>query len=646
MSDLKIELPDNTFVEMEKGTTVRNIISKTVSDKKKRNRIVGVLFNGTLLDIRDQVSEDGRLEFIFIGDEGSLEIIRHSTAHVMAQAVKKLFPEAKLAIGPATRDGFYYDFLVDRAFQPEDLPKIEKEMKRIIKRRYPFEKQVVSKSEAVEIFREQGEKFKLEILEEIEDETVSLYRQGDFQDLCRGPHIANTGLIPAFKLMSIAGAYWRGDEKRDVLQRIYGTAFPTQEALDDYIALQEKIKLRDHRRLGKELDLFSIHDDVGAGLIFWHPKGAMIRHLVEEFWRSEHLKRGYDFVYTPHIARERIYEISGHLQNYSENMYAPLLIDEQPYRLKPMNCPGHIKIFQSRLRSYRDLPIRYCELGTVYRYERSGTLHGMLRVRGFTQDDAHVFCTPDQMADEVFAIIDLVDTLMSAFGYTYQIFLATRPEKYLGSEAEWEWSTNALKKALEKWGQPYEIDEGGGVFYAPKIDIKLNDALGRQWQGPTIQVDLNLPKRFGVNYIAEDSREHEVIMIHRAVLGSMERFVGGLIEHFGGAFPLWLAPTQMVVVPITDKQHDYARAVGVQLRDAGFRVSTDLRNEKLGYKIREAQVEKIPYMIVLGEREKENNLISIRHRVTGDMGTKNIAEFIQAASEEVRLKKIITQTDK
>ncbi|HPQ42499.1 MAG TPA: threonine--tRNA ligase, partial [bacterium] len=400
---------------------------------------------------------------------------------------------------------------------------------------------------------------------------VSIYRSGGFEDLCRGPHLKHTGQIGVFKLLSTAAAYWRGDERNPVLQRLYGTAFWNREDLDEYLENLERIKARDHRRLGRELDLYSVHEDVGAGLVFWHPRLAMVRHLVEEFWRQEHLRRGYGFVYTPHIAQEHIYQTSGHLENYAENMYSPLLIDEKPYYLKPMNCPGHIKIYQTRLRSYRDLPIRYCELGTVYRYERSGTLHGMLRVRGFTQDDAHVFCTPKQIADEVYGIIDLVDTLMTAFGYTYKIVLATRPEKYLGSDEEWDVATAALKEALERWGKPYEIEEGGGVFYAPKIDVKLHDALGREWQGPTIQVDLNLPKRFNVTYIGPDNTEHEVIMIHRAVLGSMERFIGGLVEHVGGAFPMWLAPTQVVVMPITDRQRGYAESVRDRLAASGFR---------------------------------------------------------------------------
>lgn len=609
--------------------------AEKTSGKKYKNPLA-IMFGEHRFDLHQHLTISGECEIVCEGDPRGLDVIRHSAAHVMAQAVQNLFDGVKFGIGPSTQDGFYYDFAVNRPFEPDDLVRIEEEMNRIVRENAAFERRELSHDDAVALFQSRGEKYKVELLKDITDPVVSVYQQGSFVDLCRGPHVLNTRFLRTFKVLSSASAYWRGDEHNDILQRLYATAFYTQADLDSYIELREKIRLRDHRKLGKELDLFSIHEDVGAGLIFWHPNGAMIRHLIEEFWRAEHFKRGYQMVYTPHIARERIYETSGHLQNYADSMYAPLLIDEQPYRLKPMNCPGHIKIFQSQLRSYRDLPIRYCELGTVYRFERSGTLHGMLRVRGFTQDDAHVFCTPQQMADEVYQIMDLVDTLMCAFGYSYRIFLATRPEKYLGSEAEWEWSTNALRSALEKWGKPYDIDEGGGVFYAPKIDIKLTDALGREWQGPTIQVDLNLPKRFKVNYIGEDNSEHEVIMIHRAVLGSMERFVGGLIEHVGGAFPMWLAPLQIVTIPIAERHHEYAAGLLKRLSDAGMRVRNDSRNEKMGYKIREAQMQKVPYMLVIGDREAETGQVSVRHRKHGDMGAMSIEAFIARATGEVR----------
>jgi threonyl-tRNA synthetase len=636
---LRFILPDGTELEAQKGVMVDELVDRIVPRQKKK--VIGAILNGNIVDLRAPLHFGGKLEILFSGDNQALEVLRHSASHIMAEAVLQLFPDAVLGIGPSTSDGFYYDFKLPRPLSPEDMIKIEKGMKKLVASNLKFERSEMPVNEALDYFKSRGEVFKVELINDLArqgEKVISIYRSGQFEDLCRGPHLRHTGQVKVFKLLSTAAAYWRGDEKNPVLQRLYGTAFWTSEELDNYLENLEKIKQRDHRRLSRELDLYSVHDDVGSGLVFWHPKLAMVRHLVEEFWRDEHLKRGYGFVYTPHIAQEGIYKTSGHLENYAENMYSPLLIDEKPYYLKPMNCPGHIKIYQTRRRSYRDLPIRYCELGTVYRYERSGTLHGMLRVRGFTQDDAHVFCTPDQIADEVYGIIDLVDTLMTAFGYAYTIFLATRPEKALGSQEEWNVATDALRNALERWGKPYEIDEGGGVFYAPKIDIKLQDALGREWQGPTIQVDLNLPKRFKVTYIGADNAEHEVIMIHRAVLGSMERFVGGLVEHFGGAFPMWLAPVQMTILPITDVQLEYARKVKDILVDEGFRVELDARSEKIGYKIREAQEMKIPYMLVLGAREQESETLSVRHRKTGDTGSVELNMFIKKCRDDVSRK--------
>lgn len=637
MSDMiRFILPDGNNIEAAKGITIDELIERIVPRQKKK--VIGAIVDGSVIDLRAPVTEGGKLELLFAGDPKALEILRHSASHVMAEAVLQLFPDAVLGIGPSTSEGFYYDFQLPRPLLPEDLVQIEKNMKKLVSSNMKFERSEMPIQEAIRHFEKKGEIFKVELIQDLAaqgENIISIYQSGKFEDLCRGPHLRHTGQVKAFKLLSTAAAYWRGNEKNPVLQRLYGTAFWTPEELDEYLENLERIKQRDHRRLSKELDLYSVHDDVGAGLVFWHPKLAMVRHLVEEFWRDEHLKRGYGFVYTPHIAQEVVYKTSGHLENYAENMYSPLLIDEKPYYLKPMNCPGHIKIYQTRRRSYRDLPIRYCELGTVYRYERSGTLHGMLRVRGFTQDDAHVFCTPDQIADEVYGIIDLVDTLMTAFGYTYTIFLATRPEKALGSEEEWNVATDALRNALERWGKPYELDEGGGVFYAPKIDVKLQDALGREWQGPTIQVDLNLPKRFNVTYIGPDNREHEAIMIHRAVLGSMERFIGGLIEHVGGAFPMWLAPVQIKILPITDQQLDYAHKIKNNLIKEGFRVELDSRNEKIGYKIREAQEMKIPWMLVLGAREEESETLSVRHRKTGDMGSMEIDSFVRQCRDSV-----------
>ncbi|MGB3976270.1 MAG: threonine--tRNA ligase [bacterium] len=636
---ITLKLPDNSNFEVQAGILVDDLIDKILPQKKKK--IIGAVIDGEILDLREPLLSGGSLEFLFMGDTRALEILRHSASHVMAEAVLQVFPDAKLGIGPSTDEGFYYDFKLSRPFSPEDVEQIEKRMNKLVTENRAFERTEMSIEEAIRYFGDKGEVFKVELIRDLADKgetVISIYRSGEFEDLCRGPHLRHTGQLKIFKLLSTAAAYWRGDERNAVLQRLYGTAFWNADDLKAHLENLEKIKQRDHRRLARELDLFSVHEDVGAGLVFWHPKLAMVRHLIEEFWREEHIKRGYGFVYTPHIAQEVIYRTSGHLENYAENMYSPLLIDEKPYYLKPMNCPGHIKIYQTKRRSYRDLPIRYCELGTVYRYERSGTLHGMLRVRGFTQDDAHVFCTPDQIADEVFGIIDLVDTLMTAFGYTYTIFLATRPEKALGSEEEWRVATEALKNALERWGKPYQIDEGGGVFYAPKIDVKLRDALGREWQGPTIQVDLNLPKRFDVTYIGADNAEHEVIMIHRAVLGSMERFVGGLIEHVGGAFPMWFAPTQAIVLPITDLQLDSAYELKKRLEKAGLRIEVDTRNEKIGYKIREAQAMKIPYMLVLGAKEQESGEISVRHRKNGDLGAMNVEAFIARCHDEISRK--------
>jgi threonyl-tRNA synthetase len=636
---ISFRLPDNSNYEAQAGILVDELAEKILPQKKKK--IIGALINGEIRDLREPVWTGGSLEFLFSGDMKSLEILRHSASHVMAEAVLQVFPDAKLGIGPSTADGFYYDFKLPRPLAPEDVEQIEKTMSRLAARNAVFKRSEMPVAEAIRYFDQKGELFKVELIRDLAEkgeQVISIYRSGEFEDLCRGPHLRHTGQIKVFKLLSTAAAYWRGDERNPVLQRLYGTAFWTDDDLKAHLEKLEKIKQRDHRRLGRELDLYSVHEDVGAGLVFWHPKLAMVRHLIENFWRDEHLRRGYGFVYTPHIAQEVIYRTSGHLENYAENMYSPLLIDEKPYYLKPMNCPGHIKIYQTKRRSYRDLPIRYCELGTVYRYERSGTLHGMLRVRGFTQDDAHVFCTPDQIADEVYDIIDLVDTLMTAFGYTYTIFLATRPEKALGSAEEWEVATDALRNALERWGKPYEVDEGGGVFSAPKIDIKLQDALGREWQGPTIQVDLNLPKRFNVTYIGADNTEHEVIMIHRAVLGSMERFVGGLVEHVGGAFPMWLAPTQIIILPITDVQLDHARTLKEKLDRQGFRVEIDARNEKIGYKIRDAQGLKIPYMLILGAREQETGDISVRHRKEGDLGRMTVENFIKRCCDEITRK--------
>ena len=557
----------------------------------------------------------------------ALARMRHSCAHLMAEAVQELFPDAKFAIGPAIENGFYYDFDLPRPLTPDDLAEIESRMRANQAKAERFERAEISRDEALATFGDNP--YKIELIEGFPaGETISTYRQGHFLDLCRGPHVATTAEIGPFTLQSIAGAYWRGDEKRPMLQRVYGTAWPTQEELDAHLHRLEEAQRRDHRRLGRDLDLFSVSDEIGPGLILWHPKGAMVRYLVEQFEQKEQLARGYDLVYTPHIASEKIYKTSGHLETYRENMYAPMSIEEVDYYLKPMNCPGHIMIFKSQVHSYRDLPIRLAELGTVYRYERSGTLHGMLRVRGFTQDDSHIFCTPDQVGDEVAGVIELVEFFAAVFGYEFKSYLATRPAKAIGDQDVWDRATEALRQAMVSRGIAYEVDEGGGAFYGPKIDVKWVDALGREWTGPTIQVDFNLPERFDVNYVAEDGERHRVAMIHRTLLGSMERFVGGLVEHYAGAFPAWLAPVQAVVIPITDHQIAFARTVQTRLLSAGLRATVDEQPNRMQAKIRNAQLQKVPYMLVVGKREVEADSVAVRLRSGEDLGAMTIAAFL------------------
>jgi len=626
----KAHLSDGTVREFEDGRTAGEVLGDLARDA------VAAKVDGRLVDLAETIRGDVKLEPVTPASAEGLEILRHSASHVMAQAVGRLFPNVKFAIGPAIEDGFYYDFDLEKPLTADDLEKIEAEMKKIMKEDEPIRRRVLPRDRAVEEMSKQGQDYKVELLNEIEDEETTFYTQDDFTDLCRGPHVPSTGRIGEFKLLSVAGAYWRGDEHNKMLQRIYGTTFPTRRELDEYLQRLEEAKLRDHRTISKDLELFSVCNDIGPGLILWHPKLGLVRHIIEDFWRSEHLKRGYQMVYTPHIASDKIYERSGHLENYAELMYAPMDIEGQPYRVKPMNCPGHIMIYKARPRSYRELPIRMCELGTVYRFEPGGTLHGMLRVRGFTQDDSHIFCTPEQLSDEILGVLDLADMMMKAFGYEYRAFLATRPEKYLGTEEEWDRATAALRAALDKRGLDYEIDEGGGVFYAPKIDIKVTDSLGREWQGPTIQVDLNLPKRFDITYIAPDNREHEVVMIHRTVLGSMERFIGGLIEHYAGAFPVWLAPVQVRVIAIAQAHHDYAADVQRQLKEKGFRADVDLRSEKTGFKIREATMQKIPYMLIVGGKEVTNGTVAVRHRTEGDKGPAKLADFMSLLEKMVK----------
>jgi len=546
-----------------------------------------------------------------------------------------------VAGGPPIDTGFYYDFARQQPFTPDDLARIEARMREIIAANQPFEYSESSRAEAEKRYRAAGEKYKLHFLSQIPaDGKITFYRNGPFTDLCRGPHVASTGEIKAFKLTHVAGAYWLGNEHNEMLQRIYGTAFPAQAELDAFLKQIEEALKRDHRKLGRELDIFSIHDEVGPGLIHWHPRGGMLRHLIEQFWKDEHIRRGYHLVYTPHVASEKLYEISGHLQNYADLMYAPMDIDGQPYRVKPMNCPNHVMIYTSRKRSYRELPLRLAEFGTVYRYERSGVLHGMDRVRGFTVDDSHIFCTRDQLAAEVEGVLDLMDYILRAFRYDYRCYLATRPkDKFLGSEEEWAFATDALRQALERRRLPYEIDEGGGAFYAPKIDVKLKDALGREWQCPTIQVDLMLPKRFGVYYVGPDGKEHEGVMVHRALFGSVERFVGIYIEHTGGEFPAWLAPVQVKVIPANPKANDYAQDTARMLELGGARVEIDVRDEKMGAKIRDAELEKVPYMLIVGPREAEAGTVSPRRKGVGQLEAMTRQAFLELLEREVKARR-------
>ncbi len=583
--------------------------------------------------------------------------IRHSAAHVMAQAVLEMFPEGKIAIGPPIENGFYYDFDLPRPLTPEDLEKIEERMREIIKGKHPFIRREVTPEEAREIFKDQP--YKLELIEDIlsrgtdeygnplpegEQPKLTTYKHDTFEDLCRGPHVEHTGQIPinAFKLLNVAGAYWRGDERRPMLQRIYGTAWKTPKELRQYLNWLEEVKKRDHRRLGKELDLFSTHPDVGAGLILWHPKGAFIRHKMEEFAKEEHLKHGYVFVYTPHIGKSLLWERSGHLDFYKENMYAPMDIDGQDYYVKPMNCPFHIMIYKSRIRSYRDLPIRMAEWGTVYRYERAGVLHGLMRVRGFTQDDAHIFCRPDQMPEEIDKVLQFTLHILRSFGFEeFQAYLSTKPEKAVGADEMWRDAEQALEEALQRADLPYEIDEGGGAFYGPKIDLKLKDAIGRTWQCSTIQFDFNLPERFDLTYVGEDGKEHRPYMIHRALMGSMERFFGVMIEHYGGAFPVWLMPVQVRVIPIADRHNDYAQQVVEKLQAAGIRAEGDYSDDRMNAKIRKAQLEKIPYMLIVGDQEMEAGTVSLRTRTGEKQNNMALETFIERVHKVVAEKALI-----
>ena len=636
MAEIAITLDDQQE-RLPRAITVAEAL-KSLMSGKQRKQTIAVYANDKAIDLDAELGEDCVIAPIKKDSPEGLEILRHSTSHIMAQAVRELFgDDVKIAIGPAIENGFYYDFLRDTPFSPEDFEKIEQKMAEIAGQALPFSHKTISRQEAIEMFRQQGEKYKVELLEEIEDDTVSIYQQGSFVDLCRGPHIPNTSWVKDFKLLRVAGAYWRGDENNDVLQRIYGTAFFDKKALKKHLNDLEEAKKRDHRRLGKDLQLFTINDQIGPGLILWQPKGSQLRRLIEDYWKDEHYRHDYELLYTPHIARQDLWNTSGHLDFYSENMYASMEIDEVKYQLKPMNCPFHIGVYKSNKRSYREFPIRWAELGTVYRYERAGALHGLLRVRGFTQDDAHIFCRKDQLEEEIFNILELNLLILKRFGFEdYDVYLSTRPEKSVGSDDIWEKSTEALKQALEKKGLGFEIDPGEGVFYGPKIDIKIKDQLGRSWQCSTIQVDFNLPDRFDMTYTGSDNRDHQPIMIHRALMGSLERFVGVLIEHYAGVFPIWFAPIQARILNITDDQSAYCEKVYSQLRKAGVRIEKDLRNEKLNYKIREAQMAKIPYMLIIGEKEKADGTVTVRMRDGKNLPPMSIDEFAEKIEEETR----------
>jgi threonyl-tRNA synthetase len=630
---IRVTLPDGAELEMERGATALEVAER-IGPRLAKASLVAVA-DGRTVDLSRPLEEDVALQLVTEGSDEGLEVLRHSAAHVLATAVREVRPGAGIGFGPPIEDGFYYDFEVEEPFTPEELETIEERMRGVAARDDAFERRVVTVEEARRLFAD--DPLKLERLGEFaEDEVITVYTNGPFIDLCRGPHVPTTGRVKHFKLLSTAGAYWRGDENRQMLQRIYGTAWFDEKDLAAHLERLEEAKRRDHRKLGRELGLFSVHEDVGPGLIHWHPKGGLIRHTVEEFLKSTLLAHGYDLVYTPHISSEALYERSGHLPTFEENMFGALEVDERRYRAKPMNCPNHIMIYASDRRSYRDLPLRYAELGTCYRYERSGVLHGMMRVRGFTQDDAHIFCTPEQVGGEFHRLLDLVDLMMRTFGYSYRLFLATRPEKAIGDPAVYDAATERIRAVLEERGVEYEIDEGGGAFYGPKLDVVLVDALGRGWQGPTLQLDFNLPERFELEYVGADNAPHRPVMIHRTLLGSMERFVGGLIEHFAGAFPLWLAPEQVRVLPITDELAGGASAYVDELKRAGIRATLDDRSETLGYRIRDAETHKVPYMAVIGEREAEAGTVAVRARGAGrkqDVVTRE--EFLAELRAEI-----------
>ena len=633
MADVKIILPDGTAKEYAAGTTLGEAVKKLSNSLAKK--VLAANVDGELTDLREELVDGSKVEFLTFEEDGGKHTLRHTASHVMAQAVKRLWPEAKLAIGPAIDKGFYYDIDMEHTLTPEDLTKIEKEMSRIVKENLPITKSVMPRQEAIEFFKSKNEDYKVELIEDLpEDAVISCYTQGDFTDLCAGPHVASTGKVKAFKLQSIAGAYWRGDEKNKMLQRIYGTAFEKKEELDAYLHMLEEAAKRDHRKLGKELGLFVIKEE-GPGFPFFLPKGMALRNELENFWREVHHDFDYDEIRTPVILNKHLWETSGHWDHYRENMYTTI-IDDEEYAIKPMNCPGGILVYQNEMHSYRDLPLRYAELGLVHRHELSGALHGLFRVRAFTQDDAHVFMLPEQMQSELMKVIELFDRIYSQFGLKYHVELSTKPDNAMGDDAIWEAATEALRNAIEAKGIDYVINPGDGAFYGPKLDYHIEDSLGRTWQCGTIQLDMNLPERFNVEYIGEDGQKHRTIMIHRACFGSMERFIGILTEHYAGAFPTWMAPVQVKVLPISEKHVEYANQLAKQMRHDYVRVEVDNRNEKIGYKIRQAQMEKVPYMLVVGDKEMEDNSVNVRKHGGDELGTVPFDEFFNSIKIEIK----------
>lgn len=638
MAEITIQLPDGSGKTFPSGVTGFEI-AKSISPRLAKEAIAAKV-NGKAIDLSRPLESDAEVRILTWDDREGKEIFWHSSAHVMAQAVREVFPDARLAIGPPIDEGFYYDFDVEKPFSPEDLEKIEKKMTEIVAEDAPFHREVYDRKQALEKYGAEGEIYKVELLEQMpEGEEVTVYKHSRFDDLCRGPHIPSTGRIKAFKLISSSGAYWRGSEKNKMLQRIYGVAYPKKKLLDEYLERMEEAEKRDHRKLGRQLELYLISEEVGPGLVLWLPKGAAIRNEIENFWREEHLKGGYELVYSPHIANLELWHRSGHTDFYSEDMYSPIEVDKAKYQIKPMNCPFHIAMYASRPRSYRELPLRWAELGTVYRYERTGVLHGLMRVRGFTQDDAHIFCRPDQMEDELIRLVDFCLHILRAFGFEeYDIYLSTRPEKSIGELADWEAAQNGLQKALEYHKLDYQVNEGGGAFYGPKIDIEIKDVLGRSWQCSTLQFDFTQPERFDLTYVDKDGERKRPLMVHRALLGSLERFFGTLIEHYAGDFPLWLAPVQARILPVTDRANAYGSELVDRFREAGVRVELDDRSEKIGHKIREAELAKVPIMLIIGDREVESGRVSVRRRSLGDLGAFDAGELLNCLSEEIRIR--------